>query len=184
MAGSSWHDAILEFWFAELTPKDWYSGGAEVDDKIRDRFLDTYRALAARTPPETGSDAGAALAAIIAFDQFPRNLFRRKPEAFATDAQALTIARAALDNGFDAALPPERRQFMYMPFMHSEVLADQERAVTLFKSLGNEEGIKYAIEHRDIVARFGRFPHRNRALGRKSTPAELEFLEQHGGFGQ
>src|SRR5690606_22329940 len=106
-----------------------------------------------------------ALAAVIVLDQFPRNMFRGQPAAFATDDLALGIARRALDRGFDAKIEQGGKAFLYMPFMHSEVTADQERCVDLFRSLDNESGLKYAIEHRDIVARFGRFPHRNKILG-------------------
>src|SRR5690606_7687895 len=114
----------------------------------------------------------------------PRNMYRGTPAAFATDAMALQVSRNALDKGVIDQIQPEARPFVYMPFMHSEVLADQERCVDLFKSVGNEESLKYAIEHPDIVARFGRFPRRNRACGRQSSPDEIEFLKSHDGYGQ
>lgn len=178
----NWVDDVLGFWFGELTPQDWYGGTQETDDAIRSRFHALYDRLKA-TPP-VPADAREALAAIIVFDQFPRNIHRKKPEAFATDGLAIGLARDAVARGYDRDLTPPERQFLYMPYMHSEILAEQDRGVDLFKSLGNEEGVKYAIEHRDIVARFGRFPHRNRALGRKSTADETAFLEGHGGYGQ
>jgi uncharacterized protein (DUF924 family) len=184
MAKPGWVDEVLKFWFEELKPEHWYAGGAEVDAKIRDRFGDLHRELMAELPPEVMTDPRAALAAVVAFDQFPRNIHRGRADAFSSDDLALRIARNALDKGFEAGFSNAERQFLYMPFMHSEVLADQERCVSLVKSLGNEEGEKYAIEHRDIVARFGRFPHRNRALGRTSTPDEVEFLKTHDGYGQ
>lgn len=184
MIEHGWHEKVLNFWFGELTQDDWFSGAPEIDAKIRERFFGLHAALSKGAPPETKSDPEAALAAIIVLDQFSRNMYRRKPEAFAADAVALDIARRAVDAGFDTRLPDDRRWFLYMPLMHSEVLSDQERCVDLFKQTGNESAIRYAIEHREIIARFGRFPHRNHALGRESTPEEIAFLEGHDGFGQ
>jgi uncharacterized protein (DUF924 family) len=153
-------------------------------ETIRQRFSSLYERLKTELSAEDVSDARTALAAVIVFDQFPRNMFRGRPEAFATDDHAIGIARQALDKGLDQGLDPWRKSFLYMPLMHSEILADQERSVDLFKALGDEEGLKYAIDHRDIIAEYGRFPHRNRVLGRESTAAELEFLDRHEGFGQ
>jgi len=184
MNNTNWADEVLAFWFHELTPEDWFGGKPEVDEKIKARFAGLLEKLAENVPPETRTDPRTALAAIIVFDQFPRNIHRRQPGAFATDSVAVSLARNALERGFDATMTAEERQFLYMPFMHSEVLADQERCVDLFKSLGNEESLKYALEHRDIVAKFGRFPHRNRVLGRTTTEAEEEFLSGHSGYGQ
>jgi uncharacterized protein (DUF924 family) len=180
----SWVNNVLRYWFGELTYDDWFTRKDQTDKAITERFLALYRSLANAVPKEAYREPRAALAAIIVLDQFPRNMFRGKAEAFATDDLALEVARNALDHQFDAALEERMRHFLYMPFMHSEVLADQERCVSLFKSLGEGDGAKYAIEHRDIVARFGRFPHRNKALGRGSTPEETAFLAGHGGFGQ
>lgn len=184
MAEAGWRDQVLGFWFEELTPEDWYSGKPEVDARISERFAAMHEKLKAAPPPEVETDPRAALAAVILFDQFPRNIHRRKPDAFSSDDLAIQIARNALEKGFDAGMSNAEKQFLYMPFMHSETLSDQERCVDLFKSLGSEEGLKYAIEHRDIVARFGRFPHRNRALGRATTEAETAFMEGHKGYGQ
>lgn len=184
MADGNWAQDVLSFWFDELTREDWYSGTAEVDDKIRARFGALHGRLNASPPPETRTDANAALAAIIVLDQFSRNIFRKKPAAFASDATALDLARNAVEAGFDMQVAEDRRAFFYMPFMHSEVLSDQERCVDLFKQHGGEESLKYAIEHRDIVARFGRFPHRNSALGRETTEEEAAFLQGHSGYGQ
>ncbi|TKT74258.1 DUF924 family protein [Aquamicrobium sp. LC103] len=180
----NWVDEVLEFWFVELTPEDWYSGKGDLDDRIRDRFGPLYERLKSEIDVEAIDDPRTALAAVIVFDQFPRNMFRRSAAAFATDDMAAGVARRAVDAEFDSGLTPEQKQFLYMPFMHSEVTADQERCVDLFKTLANEEGLKYAVEHRDIVARFGRFPHRNRALGRDSTQDEIDFLKGHDGYGQ
>lgn len=184
MTKTAWHDDLLRYWFKELTPEDWYTAKAETDAAIRDRFLPLYNKMFAAPPEEARSDPDAALAAVILFDQFPRNMFRGQAMAFASDDLAIDLARNALDKGFDEGLSSKRKQFLYMPLMHSEVLADQERCVSLFKTLGNGEGLRYAIEHRDIIARFGRFPHRNRVLGRDSTEDERRFLQEHAGYGQ
>jgi len=179
-----WIEEILSFWFEEVGEKRWFDSSPELDQAIRDRFGALYERLAANLPDKAIKDQRAALAAVILFDQFPRNMQRGTAAAFVTDDLALRIARDALDRNFDDGLTPGEKQFLYMPFMHSEVSADQEHAVMLFKALGNEEALRYAIEHRDIIERFGRFPHRNRALGRESTQDELAFLEGHKGYGQ
>lgn len=183
---AGWVDEVLGFWFGELTYKDWFDGGPELDEKVRARFLGLYETLKAGFDERRIDDARTALAAIIVFDQFPRNMFRSSAAAFATDDTAAGIARIAVERDWDRAGPEGARPFFYMPFMHSEILADQERCVDLFRALGEggRDGLKFAIEHRDIVARFGRFPHRNRALGRESSPEELEFMKEHGGYGQ
>lgn len=184
MKATQWVDEVLSFWFGELTQKDWFGTKAETDEAIRSRFHGLYSRLRTGAPGVALEEPRAALAAVIVYDQFPRNMFRGQAAAFATDTLALSVARNALDKHFDEALTAVERQFLYMPFMHSEVVADQERSVMLFSALGNAESLKYAKEHRDIVARFGRFPHRNSALGRDSTRVETAFLEGHLGFGQ
>lgn len=181
---AGWVDEVLDFWFGELTYEDWFSGGKELDEKITARFLPLYERLKAGFDEKAVRDARTALAAIIAFDQFPRNMFRGSAAAFATDDMAAGIARSAVERGWDHEVEPAARPFYYMPFMHSEILADQERCVDLFRAIGEGKGLDFAIEHRDIVARFGRFPHRNRALGRESTAEEAEFLKGHAGYGQ
>jgi uncharacterized protein (DUF924 family) len=180
----SWVDEVLDFWFNELTHEDWFGGDEKLDELIRDRFLELYEQQKGSFHVEAANDARTALAAVILFDQFSRNLYRRQAAAFGTDALALGISRRALDKGWDAELSADEKPFIYMPFMHSEILADQERCVDLFRALGNENSLKYAIEHRDIVAKFGRFPHRNKALGRETSADEQAFLEGHAGYGQ
>ena len=184
MADRGWSDDILDFWFGELGPKDWFGGGPALDERIRDRFLTLYEKLARDVPDEALADPRSALAAIVALDQFPRNMFRGTARAFASDHQALALARNAIARGFDQGMTAEERQFLAMPLMHSEELSDQHRCVTLFEEIGNAEALKFAREHRDIVERFGRFPHRNRALGRDSSAAEKAFMEGHEGYGQ
>ncbi|MHB2266242.1 DUF924 family protein [Aliihoeflea sp. PC F10.4] len=179
-----WQDNVLNFWFGELTREDWFGGGPELDEKIRARFADLYEELRVGFDQRSIDDARTALAAIIVFDQFPRNMFRGSAAAFGTDNVAIEIARNAVEQQYDHGLTAEEKQFLYMPFMHSEITADQERCVDLFRSLNDEDGLKYAIEHRDIVQEFGRFPHRNKPLGRETTEAEEKFIEGHAGYGQ
>ncbi|WP_173934412.1 DUF924 family protein [Chelativorans sp. Marseille-P2723] len=183
MAGS-WIDDVLSFWFEEVGKEGWFSGGPDLDEAIRRRFGALHEEMSSNLASEAIDDPRGTLAAVILFDQFPRNMYRGTAKAFSTDDLAIRIAREAIERKFDEGMTPEQKQFLYMPFQHSEISADQENAVMLFKSLGNEEGLRYAIEHRDIIERFGRFPHRNKALGRESTQEELAFLEEHEGFGQ
>ncbi len=180
----SWVEDILSFWFDELSEKDWFTRNDMIDAAIAERFEPLYREIRAGIPARAFEEPRATLAAIIALDQFPRNLFRGKAEAFATDDLAIDLARRALARKFEDALSEDEKQFLYMPFMHSEVLADQEHSVALFRSQDDGKNEKFAVEHRDIVAKFGRFPHRNKVLGRETTPAEGVFLASHGTFGQ
>jgi uncharacterized protein (DUF924 family) len=177
-------ETVLTYWFGELGPQDWYSGRPELDEEIRTRFGPLCERMLASSPADHLGDARTALAGVIVLDQFPRQLFRGQARAFAGDPVALQVTHGAIARSYDAGLSPERKQFLYMPLMHSEIVSDQELCVKLFRDLGNENALNYAVEHRDIVARFGRFPHRNRALGRESTPDEKAFLENHAGYGK
>lgn len=172
-----WVDEVLRFWFEELSEQDWFRGGVSVDEMCRSRFATLYATLKDHPPELENADARTLLAAVIVFDQFPRNMFRRTPAAYATDPAALALARAAVARGQDRSLSPMQRHFLYMPFMHSEELAAQAESVRLFAELGVPDGVKYARHHHGVVARFGRFPHRNAILGRESTPEEMEFLK-------
>jgi uncharacterized protein (DUF924 family) len=180
---NDWADDVLRFWFDELKPDDWFERKDATDEAIRRRFLELHERLKAAVPSTDFDNPEDALAAILVFDQFPRNMFRGQARAFATDDIAAAIARRSVERGFDTAVPDARRLFFYMPLMHAENLADQEHCVSLISALPGDL-VKYAREHCDIVARFGRFPHRNRALGRENTPAEQAFLSEHKGFGQ
>jgi uncharacterized protein (DUF924 family) len=171
---------IVAFW-REAGPTRWYEKDAAFDDEIRRRFLGLHEAAAAGTLSEWEQTAPGALALLILLDQFPRNMFRGSARMFATDSQARAIAAGAIVRGFDARVPADMRAFFYLPFMHSEDPADQERAVTLYKAAGDADGLKWADLHADIIRRFGRFPHRNAVLGRATTPEEQAFLDQ-GGF--
>ena len=178
-----WVPKVLGFWLDEVGPDGWFEQKDETDELIRTRFGVLYEALFSAAPSTSFDSAEEALAAIIVFDQFPRNMFRGQPRAFASDDMAAAIARKAVERGFDGEVAEERRIFFYMPLMHAENLADQEHCVALTSALPSDH-VKYAREHRDIIARFGRFPHRNRALGRETTDAEQAFLAGHKGFGQ
>ena len=169
-----WAGEVLAFWFDELSPDDWWGHSADLDAGIARRFGALWESEREREAADFLASAAEALAAVILFDQFPRNLFRGTARAFATDPLALAVARRAIERGFDEGMSEAQRQFLYMPFMHSEELADQERSVALFEALGDLEALAFAREHHDIVARFGRFPHRNAALGRATLPQEKE----------
>lgn len=176
----AWVGDVLRFWFDELGRKAWFVKDAAVDAQIRDRFAPLIDQLAAQPIDEALASADRVLATVIVLDQFPRNVFRGTARAFATDALALDIAKAAIDRGLDQQISAGRRVFLYLPLEHSEALADQERCVELTAALGDEEYARYAVLHRDVIKRFGRFPHRNAMLGRTPTLEELEFLKQPG----
>lgn len=165
---------LLTFWFEDHGRADWFGGGPEFDAKVRERFGGLYDAHRDDSAADHLATPVTALAAILLFDQIPRNLFRDDARAFATDPLARAIARGVLDEGWEERLTAEGRQFAAMPFMHSEDLADQDRSVALFERLGNEEATAFAGKHRDVIARFGRFPHRNDALGRETNPEERD----------
>jgi uncharacterized protein (DUF924 family) len=168
-----WRADVLKFWFG-LEPKQWWNGGSELDHRIRQNFLKLWFEKRQLPVEAFLTDPLTAVAGVILFDQFPRNMFRGHADAYSTDHLALAIAKGALDRDFDEQLAPEERKFLYMPFQHSEHMDDQNRAVLLFTELGDDEQIKYANHHRDIIAKFGRFPHRNAILGRTSRPGEIE----------
>jgi uncharacterized protein (DUF924 family) len=171
---------IIDFW-REAGPERWFERDDDFDAVIRSRFLAAHEA-AARGDLATWRDgADGALALLILLDQFPRNMFRASAHAFATDPLARATAKHALGHSFDQATAEPMRQFFYLPYMHSESLADQDFAVRLYEARGGPEQLKYAAIHRDVIARFGRFPHRNRVLGRDTTPEEQAFLDG-GGF--
>ncbi|MEE1657081.1 DUF924 family protein [Microvirga sp. CF3062] len=170
-------DEVISFW-REAGPEKWFSKDSAFDQACRDRFLPTYEAAARGDLNEWELTPDGALAVILLLDQFPRNMFRGKRETYRTDPVALMAADRAIERGYDHKVEPQFRRFFYLPFMHSESLADQERSVTLNEALGEEDSVKYARHHHDIVARFGRFPHRNAILGRETTPEEDAFLKE------
>lgn len=164
--------AILGVWFDEIGPDRWWVRSQETDDAIVDRFGDLWKEWRSRIPESFLGSAREALAGVILFDQFSRNMFRHHADAFSTDPLALAIARGAVDRGLDKDMSEDERSLLYMPFQHSEALADQDRAVMLFTALGNANSLGFAKKHRDMIARFGRFPARNAALGRANRPGE------------
>ena len=167
---------VVAFWFAPEIQPLWFDATPAFDEALRARFLVTYQAAAAGQLRDWETTAEGALALVIVLDQFPLNMFRGEPESFATEAAARAVADRAIGRQFDQALPPERRPFLYLPFMHGETLADQERSVRLYEQPGLEESLRFARHHRALIQRFGRFPHRNAILGRPSTPEELAYL--------
>ena len=170
---------VLAFWRA-AGPDKWFEKDAAFDADIREKFLATYEAAAAgRLAWDDGPEGTLAL--LIVLDQFPRNMFRNSARAFAADARARTVATRAIERGFDQRIAVPERSFFYLPFEQSESLADQERAVALNRASGDADALKWAEVHADIIRRFGRFPHRNEALARVTTPEEHAFLDG-GGF--
>ena len=168
----SWAAELLHVWFHRLKPGDWFGSSEAVDEMLRRRFARELAFLATRPAEEFLDDPHMALAAVLLFDQVPRNIHRGTPRAFATDPLARAISKAALDRGWDMALTMRERQFLAMPLMHSEDIADQHRCLAYFTQLGPQYGLPFARSHYRMIARFGRYPHRNTVLGRKSTPAE------------
>ena len=163
---------VVAFW-REAGPDRWFNKDAQFDAEIRARFLALHEAAARGDLKDWEASAEGALALLILLDQFPRNMFRGTARAFATDPQARAVTASALLNGFDAQVAPEMRSFFYLPFEHSENLADQEHCIALMQSTGDADLVKWAQLHADIIRRFGRFPHRNALLGRASTPEEI-----------
>jgi uncharacterized protein (DUF924 family) len=184
-------EEILDFWFGSPKSLDygkersfWFTKNPEFDQELGDRFLLDYEQAAGGELDYLQDSPLGCLTLVLLLDQFGRNMFRGTPKSFATDAKALSVAQSAVGKGSDRALLPVQRWFIYLPFEHSENLADQERCVELFATLSNHPAsantIEYALRHKAVIERFGRFPHRNKILGRTNTAAEVEFLKQPG----
>jgi uncharacterized protein (DUF924 family) len=186
-------EEILSFWFGEPynaqqyydeRRKLWFASDPRIDQDIRNRFLVDYEQAAAQGLEDWGATPRSALALILLYDQFPRNMFRGEPRAFATDLLARRVTDCLLRTQSDQQLLTVERSFVYMPLMHSEDLADQRRSVALFQQLAQDnpfvDSVSYALRHLEIIEQFGRFPHRNAILGRSSTPEEIAFLQQPG----
>jgi len=169
---SDWRADVLKYWFG-LDPDRWWKADPALDDQIRERFLELWKDKRRLPVSSFTADPLTALAGVILFDQFPRNMFRGHAEQFATDTLALGIARAAVDAKLDDQLAGQERGFLYMPLQHSEDLADQRRSVALFTALGDDYLLGFAKKHHDVIERFGRFPHRNAMLGRAPRPQEV-----------
>jgi len=171
----NWPNEILLFWFDEMDPEDWWAKNDAIDDRITDRFLDLWKEQKSKTAGDFLGSPETALAAVILFDQFPRNMFRDSADAFSTDHLAQQIAEQAVELELDQQLPEQQRVFLYMPFMHAEDIQMQNKSVTLFTKLGSNE--KFANEHHDVIAKFGRFPYRNEVLGRQTRPEEQAAID-------
>ena len=167
-----WAADLLHHWFHQLRPDQWFGRSDVVDEELRRRFERNLKALGNRPAREFLRDPPTARAAVLLFDQLPRNLYRDTPQAFAFDALAREICKGVIARGWDEKLGLHERQFLYMPLMHSEAIADQLLSLRLFTELGNSFIAGFARSHFKMIARFGRYPHRNAVLGRKSTPAE------------
>lgn len=173
-------DAVLQFWFVEIEPRDWWRKDPELDRRIGSRFGGLLEAAAGGALAHWRTTPRGRLAEIIVLDQFTRNIHRGSAGAFANDALALRLAEEAVAAGADLELPVEERRFIYMPYMHSESAAVHETAMRLFATPGLEKNLEFERRHKAVIDRFGRFPHRNALLGRPSTAEEIEFLKQPG----
>lgn len=172
--------AVIRFWFEEITPSHWWKKDEEFDKEIEIRFSNIHRAANAGELFAWRDSVEGSLAEVIVLDQFSRNIYRDQAAAFASDALALVLAQEAIRRGQDQDLSPEKRAFLYMPFMHSESLAIHEQAVSLFSQTGMESNLNFEYRHKAIIERFGRYPHRNTILGRPSTQEEMVFLTEPG----
>lgn len=172
---------VVAFW-REAGMQKWFRGGSDFDRECEARFLDAHLAAARREYEGWMADAEGALALLVLLDQIPRNVFRDSGHAYATDGLALHYANRAVQAGLDVQVDPGLRTFVYLPFEHSEDMADQRRAVELFRAMGDATYLDYALRHLEVIEQFGRFPHRNRALGRINTPREQAWLDAGGGF--
>ena len=173
---------VLDFWFSSAVEAHWFDSDPEIDRQITEQFSDLYQYAYDGELSDWMKDAESALALVILLDQFPRNMFRGSPRAFASDHMAREVSRAAIDNAFDQQRSARERAFFYLPLMHSEDLLDQTECVQLYRRLQDDNSLDFAIRHHDIIARFGRFPHRNQVMGRESSEDEREFLKTHKGF--
>lgn len=174
------YEDIIDFWFKEITPQFWFKKDVHFDQEISKRFLTVYIAATQCELFHWRSTPLGCLAEVIVLDQFPRNIFRNSDKAFSSDSLALCLAQSAIDKGFDQEIPIAKRSFLYMPYMHSESLVIHDQALKLFATEGLENNLKFEIKHREIIKRFGRYPHRNGVLKRESSAEEKKFLQQPG----
>lgn len=171
-------EQIIRFWFEETTPDKWWQKDDYFDAEIKRRFINLHNQAKVGELFTWRDSAEGSLAEIIILDQFSRNIYRDTPEAFGCDSLALVLAQTAIAKRFDEKLPEVQRSFIYLPFMHSESQLIHEQAVKLYTALGNENNLDFELQHKRIIDRFGRYPHRNEILGRKSTPEEVQFLTE------
>ncbi|MGD8567723.1 MAG: DUF924 family protein [Gammaproteobacteria bacterium] len=173
---------ILAFWFSERVKPLWFNSTPDFDEEIRERYQDVYTAALNGELSHWQDTAPGSVALVIVLDQFPLNMFRGKAASFAGEQLAREVAHHAVNQGYDAQLEDQQKAFLYMPFMHSEDLADQDLSVQLFDKAGLTDNLRFAKHHRGIIQRFGRFPHRNAPLGRQSTDAEMAYLNSEEAF--
>ena len=173
-------DAVVDFWLGQ-DKEVWFTSDPAFDAEVLSRCSELVEQAKAGGLDHWAESAEGSLALVILLDQMTRNIYRDTPEMYAADGKALAVAKEAIERGFDMQLPKEKRRWLYMPFMHSEDLSDQERSIELFDASEMADSLPFAVEHADIIRRFGRFPHRNPILGRQTTPEEAEFLAG-GGF--
>ena len=173
---------ILDFWFVETQPQQWFQVNEGFDALIAQRFGNAYERATSGALDDWQNNADGALALIILLDQFPRNMFRGTPKAFETDKKALVVAKFAISKGLDQVHSVQKKRFLYLPFEHSENINDQRRCVELFEKIKDDApmGHEYALRHLDVIDKYGRFPHRNKVLGRDSSAEEEEYLAQEG----
>ncbi len=172
------YQSVLTFWFNELTPEMWWKKEVSLDDQVRDRFTPLHEQAVKGELLHWRQCPQGALAEVIVLDQFSRNMFRDTPRAFAQDPQALTLAQFAIEKGFHKQLNKTEQVFLYLPFMHSESRLIHAAAMDLYSELGEQVNLDFEMQHKAIIERFGRYPHRNAILGRPSTEEELAFLKQ------
>jgi uncharacterized protein (DUF924 family) len=175
-------EALLEHWFSPAVRPLWFNATAEFDAELRQRYLPTYQAALAGQLAAWEETPRGALALVICLDQLPLNMFRGQPESFAGEAPSREVAERAIERGFDQSLQDVEKAFLYLPYMHSESLADQERSLALFTAAGLTDNLRWARHHCEIVRRFGRFPHRNAILGRESSTEERAWLASDEAF--
>jgi uncharacterized protein (DUF924 family) len=173
---------LLAFWFSEPVKKLWFNSTPEFDAQLKEKYLDLVERAERGELNSWATEARGALALVIILDQLPLNIFRQQARSFATESNAQKIAAQAVDKNLDQQLSDEQKAFMYLPFMHSEDLALQDKSVELFEKAGLTENLRYAKHHRELIRRFGRFPHRNKILGRESSPEEIEYLNSKEAF--
>lgn len=175
-------ESIIDFWYSDRIKPQWFNSTKQLDQEIKDRYEDTWKAAIRGEYKHWNETAEGSLALAIIFDQFPLNMFRGDVKSFSTEGMAIKIVKSAIENGFDKMLNKDQVAFLYMPMMHSENIDDQNTSVHLFEQAGLIENWKFAKHHRDIILRFGRFPHRNKILNRQSSEEELEYLNSDEAF--
>jgi len=175
---------VISFWFIETSPVQWFQVSPVFDELVKERFLDLFHFAGQGFCDDWAMSADGAMALTLIFDQFPRNMFRDSSQSYQTDDKARAVVERAIERGFDQLFVPMKRRFFYLPFEHSENLDHQRQAVALFEKMKDEEPLAYdyAVRHCQVIEKFGRFPHRNKILGRESSPEEMEYLEKFGGF--